>query len=399
MDYKQQIPAQPNLFWIYNGRLHESLDAATWLETSRALRNMGWRVTLVAAGPQGQHRIRGVEVTCVPRPERFLLRQLVFHLRVIRLLLKQWKSVDTVLFNEMSVLWLLPLIVLRNLRRENELRFVMDVRTVNMVPRTYETFRYRLRRVFQHSMYGVALRWADGYTAITYRMAKAVGLHDSRLLGIWPSGVLPTMFQPALQARNWPSADDTVRLTYVGSMHHERNLMALCRAVEDAQKQGMAFQLILVGDGSQRAELEQLAPATDGRVVVLRQIPHQQIPALLAQVHVGVLPFPDELKFQVSSPIKLFEYMAAGLPILATRISCHTDVIDDGKYVFWADGSTAECLTEALTQVWQRRQDLKTMGEEAVEAASVWTWDSAARKLGTALQRTPAETGDEILLT
>ena len=46
--------------------------------------------------------------------------------------------------------------------------------------------------------------------------------------------------------------------------------------------------------------------------VLFRLYPHDQIPEVLARAHVGVLPFPDEEKFRVSSPIKLFEYMAAG---------------------------------------------------------------------------------------
>ena len=41
--------------------------------------------------------------------------------------------------------------------------------------------------------------------------------------------------------------------------------------------------------------------------------------------------------FGVSSPIKLFEYLAAGLPILATRIDCHTNVVGNADCAVWLD--------------------------------------------------------------
>jgi hypothetical protein len=50
------------IIWIYSGSLAAALDAATWLKTVEELRRFGWRVTLVAAGPDGCHQIRGVEV-------------------------------------------------------------------------------------------------------------------------------------------------------------------------------------------------------------------------------------------------------------------------------------------------------------------------------------------------
>ena len=51
----------------------------------------------------------------------------------------------------------------------------------------------------------------------------------------------------------------------------------------------------------------------------------------------GRTTFPGEFDFPVSSPIKLFEYLAAGLPILATRIDCHTNVVGNADCAVWLD--------------------------------------------------------------
>jgi glycosyltransferase involved in cell wall biosynthesis len=78
--------------------------------------------------------------------------------------------------------------------------------------------------------------------------------------------------------------------------------------------------------------------------------------------------------------------MAAGLPILATRIVCHTDVVEDGSYAFWADDTSQEQLLAALRDIWQARHNLEEKGHLAASAAQEWTWQASAHKLQTALE-------------
>jgi glycosyltransferase involved in cell wall biosynthesis len=235
-------------------------------------------------------------------------------------------------------------------------------------------------------MHRLANRWADGQMAITQHMAETVRVPLERLWGIWSSGVNLDLFAPAQMARRWPSAEEPINLVYIGALHHGRNLLVLCRAVEKANAEGMAFSLSLIGEGPERLALETFALRTAGRVRVVSAVPHDQVPGLLAQAHVGVLPFPNEVKFQVSSPVKLFEYMAAGLPVLATRIVCHTDVVKGGNYAFWAEDASVEGLLAALRLVWRSRASLEGRGREAATAAQAWTWQESGRKLKTALE-------------
>lgn len=148
---------------------------------------------------------------------------------------------------------------------------------------------------------------------------------------------------------------------------------------------GMMFKILLVGDGTDRDRLEELASHSSGSIQLIDSVPYEEVPRFLAVSHVGVLPFPDEEKFRVSSPIKLFEYMAAGMPILATRVVCHTDVAGEGNFVFWAQGAAEEDLLAGLKRVWQARQDLPHMGNEAELASRSWTWKASAENLADAL--------------
>lgn len=377
-------PRSPHLVWIYAGSLSETLDSATWLETTRELRKLGWHVTLINVGPSGWQSIGGVKTLCVSQPEYYLVRKIVFHVKTLLFLGNWWSNIDLILFHQISAPWFLPLRVVRSLKSMDRPLLVMDTRTI---PMSVATWKARVRAIFEYLMNQLANKWADGQTAITGRMAQAVHVPEQHLWGTWPSGVNLNQFEATQMTRQWPLPSMPTHLIYVGVLYRERNLMALCQAVEAANSEGMSFVLSIVGDGPERSDLEAFALQTQGQIRVIPPVPHEHIPALLGRAHVGALPFPDRKKFRVSSPIKLFEYMAAGMPILATRIACHTDVIGEKKFVFWAEGDSVEALGNALRQVWQNRSSLSRMGRESGNAANSWTWTASARKLSDALKK------------
>ena len=103
-------------------------------------------------------------------------------------------------------------------------------------------------------------------------------------------------------------------------------------------------------------------------------------------MHVGVLPFPDVQEYRVSSPIKLFEYMGSGMPVLATRIVCHTDVIGDRPCAFWAENSSIECFVTALRDIWEERYTLASRGHLAAELSQEHTWAASVKNFADALE-------------
>jgi glycosyltransferase involved in cell wall biosynthesis len=356
------------------------------LETTQELRRLGWDVTLINAGPKDQKEINRVVVTNIPKKNIYFIRQIIFHFQVLKLIFQSWNSIDVILFHQMSAPWLLPLRTVRKILGRQRPLIVMDTRTLPMISRENARLKDRIRNGFDGLMNILANHLADGQTAITGRMAEVKKIPQDQLLGIWPSGVDLEEFQPAQSLREWDSITREVRLIYVGVLHIQRKLMAMCQAVEAANSSGKNFVFTLVGWGTEKEKLIEYAQHTNGRIRVLPAVPHNQVPGLLAQAHVGVLPFPDQERFRVSSPIKLFEYMASGLPILATKIVCHTDVVKNGKFAFWSNDVSQEAHAIALDQLWECRYQLPELGNQAVEEAINWTWQAAAMKLDIALR-------------
>jgi glycosyltransferase involved in cell wall biosynthesis len=375
-----------HLFWIYTESFEKTLDSSTWLETTREIREAGWKVTLVGVGVKGETTVRGVPVYNIPKPSIYFLRQAVFHFRVFRHLWSRFNTVDYLLFHQMSAPWVLLLRLLTTFRAHRPL-FVMDTRTLPMDVPGKRRVRDTIRATFYRFINRTAHLWVDGQLAITERLAESIPVPPGNLWGVWPSGVKIEPYAAVRAQRHWPQQGEPIALIYIGTLHYERNVDLFARAVIQTNQQGRSFTFTMIGDGTARQELEQIAAESGGSVRYIPPIPHEQVPQHLAEAHMGVLPFPDEEKFRVSSPIKLFEYMAAGLPILATRIVCHTDVINEAvPYAFWAEDSTLECFMDVLKRIDQHRDRLAQFSAAAASEAVHWTWQAAAEKLRHGLE-------------
>ena len=64
-----------------------------------------------------------------------------------------------------------------------------------------------------------------------------------------------------------------------------------------------------------------------------------------------------------------------------------SNVVANGRYGFWADAPTPDALEKALEEIWQQREKLAQLGQEAFQASDQWTWHQAALKLSNALKK------------
>lgn len=121
-------------------------------------------------------------------------------------------------------------------------------------------------------------------------------------------------------------------------------------------------ELVVAGDGPLRAELEELA-ATLGvadRVRWLGALGHERIPTFLGALDVALAPYPrlDGFSF---SPLKLFEYLAAGTPVVASDIGQVRTILDGGRWGDLVPAGDASALARSVLRVlaepgpaWQR---------------------------------------------
>src|SRR5262249_10564711 len=106
---------------------------------------------------------------------------------------------------------------------------------------------------------------------------------------------------------------------FLGSLKPWHGIDVLLDAFAELRRRSDAYRLLIVGDGPLR-ELVQARCARElerGVVTLAGAVPHDEVPALLARMDAGLAPYPS-LPLFYFSPLKVFEYAAAGVPIVAS---------------------------------------------------------------------------------
>lgn len=120
----------------------------------------------------------------------------------------------------------------------------------------------------------------------------------------------------------------------VASLRPYKGHAVLLEAVALLRARGIALRVVVVGDGPLRGDLEaRIARLGLGDAVTLRgALPHQEIPAVLAGATAVVLPSVTQSDGQMEGiPVALMEAMAAGIPVISTRLSGIPELVRDGE--------------------------------------------------------------------
>ncbi|PIR69647.1 MAG: hypothetical protein COU47_01950 [Candidatus Niyogibacteria bacterium CG10_big_fil_rev_8_21_14_0_10_46_36] len=109
--------------------------------------------------------------------------------------------------------------------------------------------------------------------------------------------------------------------------------------------------------------------------------PHDQMPVWLRAADVAVLPNTgrEDISRYWTSPMKLFEYMASGTPIVASRLPSIEEVVDEGS-AFFAEADSPQSFADAIQKAFRHG---KEKGERAQQESARYTWDARAEKILT----------------
>lgn len=197
-----------------------------------------------------------------------------------------------------------------------------------------------------------------------------------------PNGVNPRRFRPGL-APAWPGNQDEFTVGFVGSLKPWHGLETLVEAFAALHAAEPNVRLLIVGDGPQRASLE-ADLAVRGLLAATHfsgAVDPGQVPAWLASMDVAVAPYPDIPRFYFS-PLKVFEYMAAGVPVVASRIGQLAQVIEDGVTGLLCPPGDPEALAAALGRLRAGPELRHRLGRAArATVLRHHTWDAVAGRI------------------
>jgi len=169
---------------------------------------------------------------------------------------------------------------------------------------------------------------------------------------------------------------DSLGAVYAGTVSEERGRDVMIEGLARATHRGARVRLTVVGASEQElrrctAMGERLGVAD--RLQVVGRVPGSEIPGYLARSDVGVCLWADRIWWRFNPPTKLFEYLAAGLPVLASRIRTHTAYVRDdfNGLIFDYD---AESFAAVLLRAWRERARLPVWSDNAFREGQRFLW-------------------------
>lgn len=207
---------------------------------------------------------------------------------------------------------------------------------------------------------------ARAVVAVSQAVADYVsgfGVPQARIHVI-PNGVDVARFRPVSEQGTARSARFTVG--FVGSLKPWHGVLQLASAFALLRRRSPNTVLCIVGDGPERPALERHIQALGIQEAVhfTGKVAPAAVPGLLATMDVAVAPYPN-LANCYFSPLKLFEYMAAGVPVVASRIGQIPDLIEDGRTGILTPPGNIPALAAALYSLRCSARLRGTLAQEA----------------------------------
>ena len=212
--------------------------------------------------------------------------------------------------------------------------------------------------------------WADYSLApskLVQRQMRSQGISN---VGLWRRGVDANTFNPAFRSAamreemTQSNPGDTV-LIYVGRLSDEKQIEHIRPTLEQVPN----TRLVLVGDGPARPELERNFAGLP--VNFMGYLSGKRLSQAYASADIFV--FPSGLE---TFGLVVNEAMAAGLPVVASRVGGVADIVSEGVngYTF-RSGDTA-MLLEGVRKIASSRENIEWMGQQARAYAETQSWEA-----------------------
>jgi glycosyltransferase involved in cell wall biosynthesis len=197
-----------------------------------------------------------------------------------------------------------------------------------------------------------------------------------------PNGVNPDRFPEDFPPR-YPGAPGTFTVGFLGTLKPWHGLQTLVKAFDRLYASDPGLRLLVVGDGPERSGLEDDLTARGllDAVHFTGSVAPAEVPGLLASMEAAVAPYPNLGHFYFS-PLKVYEYMAAGCAVVASRIGQLDGLIEhEVSGLLCSPGDPLE-LAGALRRLRCDPALRHRLGQAArAKVRQAHTWDATVRRI------------------
>lgn len=149
-----------------------------------------------------------------------------------------------------------------------------------------------------------------------------------------------------------------------------------------AQKLDSEYLILILGGKPQHVEAFNATHPSRSNVRLIGHKPHEEVPLYMQAADILVIPNSAHARISrfSTSPLKLFEYMAVGRPIVASDLPSLREVADDSMVQFVRPDNSSE-LAAGIRKLAENREQAAALARAAQDAVQHYTWDERARRI------------------
>ncbi len=176
-----------------------------------------------------------------------------------------------------------------------------------------------------------------------------------------PLSIDTELFNPEYSNPYQSNDDEELVLGWVGNIEaHEENVRLLADTLGSIDTDDIRVRL-LYGTDEFPDDLEQQLRDTGASIDLLEFVPHEQVPAVINGFDVGVAPLRDTEFARGRSSVKIREYMACGVPVIASEVGENQHLVPNNTGFIVDDSQDWQNALESLSDAETRQE----MGENA----------------------------------
>jgi glycosyltransferase involved in cell wall biosynthesis len=237
--------------------------------------------------------------------------------------------------------------------------------------------RAKLARLARRESY--VWQHADGYVAITRGLAESLTARfgPRARLAVVPDGTRVTRQPPH------PGTLAPCSIAYAGHLYAWKGVDVLLQAIAQVPE----VRGLIVGGHDQEPDLARLRALAkrlriEDRVTFTGHLPPSAVAGQLARADIVALPNPaSAISTHSTSPLKLFEYMAAGKAIVASRLPSLGEVLTDEVNALLVTPGDADALAGGIRRLVSDPALRAALGSAARDAVAEYSWDRRAERL------------------
>lgn len=225
-----------------------------------------------------------------------------------------------------------------------------------------DVYQFPQQGKINKQMVEYGLRKADVICSTSHVMAKETGKYTNKPIPVTPFGVDLTKFKPAFELRE---NQDELTIGTVKALSDKYGIGDLIKAFHRIQSKHPNTKLMIVGDGPQREEYEELCRTLGiaQKVTFTGKVPNPEVPNYINKMSIFAVPSTEDSE---SFGVAAVEAQACGVPVVVSNVGGLPEVVKNGVTGYVVPKENPVELANALCKLLENEQLRKDMGQKGI---------------------------------